>query len=170
MFVGDGCYYGTIHIAVAARKYFSRMFVVTAVNWCTWVNVEQHLFLSFSFFVRVLDGVFFFGWRGRSGVLLQQRFRKGSVFSAVKIGNSHSVEIMREMVKSGGMPPPFSVKPGGARRCTYAMQGRSRMTIDPRIPTMPGRITSGFHQPGRHWGPGKENTSAGGARACPNLS
>ena len=59
MFVGDGCYYGTIHIAVAARKYFSRMFVVTAVNWCTWVNVEQHLFLSFSFFVRVLDGVFF---------------------------------------------------------------------------------------------------------------
>ena len=24
------------------------------------------------------------------------------------------------------------------------------MTIDPRIPTMPGRSTSGFHQPGRH--------------------
>ena len=30
------------------------------------------------------------------------------------------------------------------------MHGRSRMTIDPRIPTMPGRSTSGFHQPGRH--------------------
>ena len=28
--------------------------------------------------------------------------------------------------------------------------GRSRRTIDPRIPTMPGRSTSGFHQPGRH--------------------
>ena len=28
--------------------------------------------------------------------------------------------------------------------------GRSRMTINPRIPTMPGRSTSGFHQPGRH--------------------
>ena len=28
--------------------------------------------------------------------------------------------------------------------------GRSRMTIDPRIPTMPGRSISGFHRPGRH--------------------
>ena len=30
------------------------------------------------------------------------------------------------------------------------MHGRSRMTIDPRIPTMPGRSTSGFHPPDRH--------------------
>ena len=30
------------------------------------------------------------------------------------------------------------------------MHGRSRMTIDPRIPTMPGRSMSGFHRPGRH--------------------
>ena len=33
------------------------------------------------------------------------------------------------------------------------MHGRSinsRMTIDPRIPTMPGRSTSGFHRPGRY--------------------
>ena len=29
------------------------------------------------------------------------------------------------------------------------MHGRSRMTIDPRIPTMPGWSTSGFHRPGR---------------------
>ena len=29
------------------------------------------------------------------------------------------------------------------------MHGRSRMTIDPRIP-MPGRSMSGFHRPGRH--------------------
>ena len=28
--------------------------------------------------------------------------------------------------------------------------GRTRMTIDVRIPIMPGRSTSGFHQPGRH--------------------
>ena len=34
--------------------------------------------------------------------------------------------------------------------CTYFVHGRSRMTIDPRIPTMPGRSTSGFHYPGRH--------------------
>ena len=30
------------------------------------------------------------------------------------------------------------------------MHGRSRMTIDSRIPAVPGRTTSGFHQPGRH--------------------
>ena len=34
--------------------------------------------------------------------------------------------------------------------CTQLMHGRSRMTIDFRIPTMPGRSTSAFHQPGRH--------------------
>ena len=28
------------------------------------------------------------------------------------------------------------------------VHGRSHMTIDPRIPTMPGWSTSGFHQPG----------------------
>ena len=28
------------------------------------------------------------------------------------------------------------------------MHGRSRMAIDPRLPTMPGRSTSGFHRPG----------------------
>ena len=27
---------------------------------------------------------------------------------------------------------------------------RSRMTVDPRIPTMPGRSPSSFHRPGRH--------------------
>ena len=32
------------------------------------------------------------------------------------------------------------------------MHGRSRMTIDPRIPTMPGLSTSGFHRPGRQEG------------------
>ena len=30
------------------------------------------------------------------------------------------------------------------------MHGPSRMTIDLRIPTMPGRSTSSFHRPGRH--------------------
>ena len=29
------------------------------------------------------------------------------------------------------------------------MHGRSRMAIDPRIPTIPGRSMSGFHRPGR---------------------
>ena len=39
---------------------------------------------------------------------------------------------------------------GGEGGCTQFVHGHSRMTIDPRIPTMPGRSTSGFHQPGRH--------------------
>ena len=34
--------------------------------------------------------------------------------------------------------------------CTQFVHGRSRMTIGPRIPTMPGRSTSGFRQPGRY--------------------
>ena len=33
--------------------------------------------------------------------------------------------------------------------CTHAMHGRSRMTIYPRISTMPGRSTSDFHRQGR---------------------
>ena len=39
---------------------------------------------------------------------------------------------------------------GGEGGGTHFVHGRSRMTIDPRFPTMPGRSTSGFHQPGRH--------------------
>ena len=34
--------------------------------------------------------------------------------------------------------------------CTQFSHDRSLMSIDPRIPTMSGRSTSGFHQPGRH--------------------
>ena len=30
------------------------------------------------------------------------------------------------------------------------MHGRSRMTVDPRIPTIPRRSMSGFYRPGRH--------------------
>ena len=33
---------------------------------------------------------------------------------------------------------------------TQFVHVRSRMTIDPPIPTMPGRSTLNFHQPGRH--------------------
>ena len=34
--------------------------------------------------------------------------------------------------------------------CIQFVHGRRRMTIDPRIPNMPRRSTSDFHQPGRH--------------------
>ena len=37
-----------------------------------------------------------------------------------------------------------SARGGGALDIIH---GRSRMPIDPRIPTMPGRNTSGFHRP-----------------------
>ena len=39
---------------------------------------------------------------------------------------------------------------GGGGGGSQFVHGLSRMTIDLRIPTMPGRITSGFHQPDRH--------------------
>ena len=42
------------------------------------------------------------------------------------------------------------VRRGGDVRDVLIINGRSLMTIDPRIPTMPGRSTSGFHRPGRH--------------------
>ena len=38
---------------------------------------------------------------------------------------------------------------GGGRGVLDIIRGRSRMTIDPGLPTMPGRSTSGFHQLGR---------------------
>ena len=38
----------------------------------------------------------------------------------------------------------------GRRGVLIVSHDRSRMTIDPCIPTMPGRSTSGVHRPGRH--------------------
>ena len=43
----------------------------------------------------------------------------------------------------------LSMQQGGGS-CSVFMHGRSRMVIDPRIPTMPGRSMSGFPRPGRH--------------------
>ena len=53
-----------------------------------------------------------------------------------------------------GMEGGGGWREGGKGRNYYSVlriiHGRRRMTIDPRIPTMPGRSTSGFHRPGRH--------------------
>ena len=38
----------------------------------------------------------------------------------------------------------------GAGHVLDIMHDHSRITIDSRIPTMPGRSTLGFHRPGRH--------------------
>ena len=60
--------------------------------------------------------------------------------------------------QSYAIPPPDTTRldtrrrPGacvGGGGCTNVMHDRSRMTIDPRIPVMPGRSTSGFRRPGR---------------------
>ena len=57
----------------------------------------------------------------------------------------------------------MSWRGGGRYSC------RTHMTIDPRIPTMPGWSTSGFHGPGRHkcaqsakWWGGDEARGGGG--------
>ena len=56
----------------------------------------------------------------------------------------------RREVKAGGREGQPKKAMGVGRGGTQFVHGHSRMTIDPRIPTMLGRSTSGFHQPGRH--------------------
>ena len=57
-------------------------------------------------------------------------------FGGVLLGRQVIFSLCVQVVVAGG--------------CTQFVHGRSRVTIDPRIPTMLGRSTSGFHQPGRH--------------------
>ena len=40
---------------------------------------------------------------------------------------------------------------GGEGGLLVVVHGRSRMIIDPRIPTVPARSTSDSHGPGGHW-------------------
>ena len=60
-----------------------------------------------------------------------------------------------------------SVQEGGGvpyrRDVLDLMHGLSRMTIDPRIPTVPGRSMSGFHRLGRH-----RSHEARSAVSCPS--
>ena len=68
---------------------------------------------------------------------------------------SHSVCIGHVQVfcgeRGGGIRPQAERRrKGRGGGCTSVMHGRSRMTVDPRIRTMPGRSTSGFHRPDRH--------------------
>ena len=58
--------------------------------------------------------------------------------------NRHSV------LKSDSDRSAKGARGGEGRGCTQFVHCRSRMTIDPPIPAMPGRSTSGFHQSGRH--------------------
>ena len=56
--------------------------------------------------------------------------------------HKYGIVAIGQRVQSGN-----SMLEGGA---LIIMHGRSRMTINSRIPKMPGRSTSGFHRPGRH--------------------
>ena len=53
----------------------------------------------------------------------------------------------------------------GERGVADIMHGRSRMTVDPRILTMLGWGTSGFHRPGRHC----LHQARGGERKLPRV-
>ena len=50
---------------------------------------------------------------------------------------------LQETPWEGYLSAPLG-NPSGGGGCTQFVHGRCRMTIDPRIPTMPGRSTSGF--------------------------
>ena len=47
------------------------------------------------------------------------------------------------------MAPRNSVSSAGGG-VLIIVHGHSRLIVDPRIPTTPGRSASGFHRPGRH--------------------
>ena len=75
----------------------------------------------------------------------------GNLFSSIFLAlHCHFNFLMSLLVSSGCIPSSSlnTVVLGGWG--LIIVHGRSRMTIDPRIPTMPGRSTSGFHLPGRH--------------------
>ena len=58
------------------------------------------------------------------------------------------------MLTRGGEGRGGEGRGGGVLKFVH---GRSRMTIDPRISTMPGRSTWGFYQPGREGRGGGDN-------------
>ena len=55
-------------------------------------------------------------------------------------GNKTPLTPMRDKKEGTGL---------GGEGGTQVMHGRSLGTVDPRIPTISGRNTSGFHRPGR---------------------
>ena len=62
----------------------------------------------------------------------------------------HARTSYNNVVQTTKIKKKFQSSRERVRGCSQFVHGRSRMTIDPGIPTMPGRSTSGFHQPGRY--------------------
>ena len=93
--------------------------------------------------------------RTNAVVLKVGRIRNRGAGSGVPhaIGQVQSLFMRIRIVVMGGSAIATEWGTGGGvldrRDVLVLMHGRSRMTIDPRIPKMPGRSTSGFHRPGR---------------------
>ena len=98
-------------------------------------------------------------WSSKGGERPQRRL--AVCFDGSGMGGRHSCgsDVTRRAVvlqsdKRRVWPRHASSTPvcGGGRGGggTQFAHGRGRMTIDPRIHTIPPRSTSGFHQPGRH--------------------
>ena len=89
------------------------------------------------------------------------RFRCGTctrhidVKGLIRLRSRHNCQVRRTGIWFGGRIHLcffFTGRGGGIldrRDVLDVMHGRNRMTIDPRIPTMPGRSMSDFHRPGR---------------------
>ena len=83
---------------------------------------------------------------------LEERYRAAAEFAARRKDTGWRLthdELYDVRVESGLSFDASSEVHAGGGGCTQLVHGRSHMTIDPRIPTVPGRGTSSFHQPGR---------------------
>ena len=74
----------------------------------------------------------------------------GEAYSFVACVKSHLTIDHASLSRRGTVPNPNRHTARGGV-VIIIMHGRNRMTavIDPRIPTMPGQSTSGFHRPGK---------------------
>ena len=96
---------------------------------------------------------------------LTKRRKRWNRAARVTLGleTAMSATVAREVASSSRRPTTKYLIEGGRRGgknvgrrggvgggCTQFVNGRSRMTVDPRIPTVPGRSTSGLYQPVRY--------------------
>ena len=84
-------------------------------------------------------------------------FLNGATHLMEKLANQNIVKDTRYVLAYKGTRVARTGREGGReggvldrKDVLDLMHGRSRITVDPRIPTMPRRSMSGFHRPGRH--------------------
>ena len=71
-------------------------------------------------------------------------------FAIITRGDASRFRTVALRFRIATLQQPASKATEGGGGGAQFVHGRSRMTIYPRIPTLPGRSTSGFHQSGRH--------------------